>query len=225
METIRKQMGKSWELQFGDSGKAFCSRSQLIESSCAAENIWIPVDISTELIYQLFYSDRIKSSEYVEELSRNVNEVTVDVETSLLWQDESEGTTQSVDLFMFLQMVMKTYRSHRKKQNTLIRLMFDTASKGVLTDFYNAPESINTQCNQEGMISLPQLFQIVQTLWPSTTLQETAQIYRDAYDVLYPPSQWNRPAPGGIDFKGFLVAAERHHLFSRMPAVSVSQSK
>ena len=70
-------------------------------------------------------------------------------------------------------------------------------------------------CAEKGLVSVPQLYQILKTVWKSTTFQETTQIYREAYDVMYPPSQWNKPAPDGIDFQSFTIAAERYSLFSR----------
>ena len=113
-------------------------------------------------------------------------------------------------------MIMKTYLSHKKKRVIFIRLMFETASKGVLTDFYDAQESNSS--NQGNLIRLPQLYQILQTIWKSVTLNETTLIYREAYDALYPPSQWSKPAPDGINFQSFLIAAERRSLFSRVLA-------
>ena len=232
LKATKNQLGKSWEYQFGEvfssCNQATNSISELMNAmkergysldgnECISSNVWISVQISIEISYQLFYNDRIKSSKFVEEISSKLAKMAMDIENSLLFgelQDDS-STTSCVDLFAFLQVVMKTYVSHKKKQLTLIRLMFETASKGVLTDFYNVQDNSSTSCYAEGLISVPQLHQILKTLWKSTTLEVTVMIYREAYDILYPPSQYCKPAPDGINFQSFLIAAERYSLFSR----------
>ena len=232
LKATKNQLGKSWEYQFGEvfssCNQATNSISELMNAmkergysldgnECISSNVWISVQISIEISYQLFYNDRIKSSKFVEEISSKLAKMAMDIENSLLFgelQDDS-STTSCVDLFAFLQVVMKTYVSHKMKQLTLIRLMFETASKGVLTDFYNVQDNSSTSCYAEGLISVPQLHQILKTLWKSTTLEVTVMIYREAYDILYPPSQYCKPAPDGINFQSFLIAAERYSLFSR----------
>ncbi|KAL7536903.1 hypothetical protein ACHAXR_012116 [Thalassiosira sp. AJA248-18] len=234
MEKIQNLMGKSWELQFGEvitSTKAIESKSQLmdafqqrgncLEGDQTRENVWIPVEICAELTNTLFYSDQIKSSQYVDDVSNYVTEMATDIAKSLLWdvdilsstQDGTSTSTLSVDFFTYLQMVMKTYLSHRTKQVILIRLKFETASKAVLTVCNDAQDD-NTS-NHEGLININQLYQILKTTWPSISLKETAMIYREAYEALYPPSRWNKPAPHGINFQSFLVAAKRLSLFIR----------
>jgi len=221
LHAVRNLMDKSWHHQFGNIISSCGEATELDEE---AKDIFLPVEISKEIAFQLFYSDKIKSSKLVEEISTQVEEMGVDIDNSVLWgeqvlpselDEEPSPTTKSIDLFAFIKIVMTTYLSHKKKQVTLIRLMFDTASKGVLTDFYNAQDSNSTVSSEEGQVSVSQLHQILKTVWKSTTLQETTQIYREAYNVMYPPSQWNKPAPDGIDFQSFLIAAERYSLFSR----------
>lgn len=218
LNAVRNLMDKSWHHQFGNIISTCGEAAELDEE---ANDIFIPVEISKEIAFQLFY-DKIKSSKLVDEVSNKVEDMALDIDNSVLWgeqvlpsklDEEPSPTTKSLDLFAFLQVVMKTYLSHKKKQVTLLRLMFETASKGVLTDFYAEDGSIDN--TGTGLVSVPQLHQILKTVWKSTTLQETTQIYREAYDVMYPPSQWNKPAPDGIDFQSFLIAAERYSLFSR----------
>ena len=181
----------------------------------------MPAEFCKETVYQLFYSDKIKSSEYAEELSNRVQELAFDGERSDASEEQAVKSQEDTDadasmsLFAFLQMIMEKYVAHKKKQVTLIRLMFDTASKGVLTVFYDAPDNSN-QTYKEGLISVTHLYQILKTVWNSVTMQETTLIYREAYDALYPPSQWSSPAPDGINFESFLIAAEQRSLFSRV---------
>ena len=220
LNAVRNLMDKSWLHQFGNIISTCGEVTELDEES---NDVFLPVEISKEIAFQLFY-DKIKTSKLVDEVSNKVEEMVVDIDNSVLWGEqvlpseldaEPSPMTESVDLFAFLQVVMKTYLSHKKKQVTLIRLMFDTAAKGVLTDFCDAQESSIDDDTGNGLVSVPQLHQILKTVWNSTTIQETTQIYREAYDAMYPPSQWNKPAPDGIDFQSFLIAAERYSLFSR----------
>ena len=219
LNAVRNLMDKSWHHQFGNIISTCGEATKLDE----ANDVFIPIEISKEIAFQLFYSDTIKSSKLVDEVSTQADELVVDVDNSVLWSEQvlpSEGdeepspTTKSLDLFAFIKIVMMTYLSHKKKQMTLIRLMFETSAKGVLTDFYNAQES-SIESSAEGLVSVPQLHQILKTVWKSMTLKESTQIYREAYDAMYPPCQWNKPAPDGIDFQSFLIAAERFSLFSR----------
>lgn len=214
LNAVRNLMDKSWHHQFGN---IISTCGEATEFDAEAKDVFLPVEISKEIAFQLFYSDSIKSSKLVDEVSNKAEVMVVDTDNSVLWGEQvSSPTTKSIDLFAFIKIVMTTYLSHKKKQVTLIRLMFETASKGVLTDFYDAQESSSLDDDTgTDLVNVTQLHQILKTVRKSTTLQETTQIYREAYDVMYPPSQWNKPAPDGIDFQSFLIAAERYSLFSR----------
>ena len=227
LEKVQSRMEASWNLQFGKAltcRESIKGKSQLInalhqhgqsldeeDTSCTATNIWLPVEICSDITCELFH--QITLSDHAEKLASNMNEMATEIESPLT----SETVTPSVDLFSFLQMSVKEYLSHRKKQVTLIRLKFETASNGVLTDFYdNVQESTNASNREaEGLISVHQLYQILKTIWPCTTLGHTTVIYRVAYNALYPLSQWREPAPDGINFQSFLIAAERLSLFSK----------
>ncbi|KAL3764459.1 hypothetical protein ACHAW5_000123 [Stephanodiscus triporus] len=245
IDIIHKQTGKSWGQLFGevsscDKARGIRSKSQLMDGICqgcqgdcqlddhnafdqicTANNIWIPVEIAQVIAHQLFHSDWITSSKYVEELSIKVTETAMDIESSSLFEAKEVvsphepvvAVKASIDSFAFLQLIMKTHLSRRKKQVTLIGLMFETASHGVLTDFYGA-NKINHPGYKDNLIGVPQLYAILNTIW-KLTLEEVTLVFREAYDALYPPSQWNKPAPDGINFQSFLVAADRLALFSR----------
>ena len=142
LNAVRNLMDKSWHHQFSNIITMCAGATELEEE---AKDIFIPVEISKEIAFQNFYSDKIKSSKLVDEVSNKVEGLAVDIDNSVLWgeqvlpselDEEPSPTTKSLDLFAFIKIIMKTYLSHKKKQVTLIRLMFDTASKGVLTDFY-----------------------------------------------------------------------------------------
>lgn len=221
--SVRKQMGTSWDHQFGEAictDNATQSKTQLIdvfkqqefslEDDCAS-TIWIPMRCITEIIHQLDKEASVKLPEKancVKELFASVNQLVMNIKNSLLLpssqNEANDEVTPSVCCFTFLQMLMQKYISQKRKQVTLMRLMFETASRPVLTDFYHEK---NTNTNNQ--IGVLQLYQILKTIWPSVTLDETTRVFCESYDALYPPSQWDKPAPGGINFESFLIAAER----------------
>ena len=87
--------------------------------------------------------------------------------------------------------------------------------KDVLIDESNMNIGANP-CDQDELcvVNVPQLHSILKTIWP-IALKDISQIYRESYDVMYPLSQWKNPAPSGINFQSFLVAAERRGWFSK----------
>jgi hypothetical protein len=246
IDAIHKQTGKSWDQLFGEISSCKKaggngSKSQLTDgirqgSFCAlnfdgvfdlmstAYTVWIPVEIAKGIAHQLFHSDWIESSKYVEELCLKVTKAVMDIENlsslgvkegSASQHEPMAADASSIELFTFLQLILKTHLSHKKKQVTLIKLMFETASQGVLTDNYGGNKS-NRQGYKDDLISVLQLYEILNTIWKSMTLEETTLIFREAYDALYPPSHWSKPAPDGINFSSFLVAVDRLALFSRL---------
>ncbi len=210
-ETIQKQ-----------TGKAIASKSQLMNTFCDSvfgfdDNddvddgqtcmATIPIDTANKIQLVLF-----------EGLSTTVTEVmTKDYRTSDLRSNEVESS--SIDLFSFVQCMMKIYLSQRKKRTTLLRLMFETASQGVLTDSYDAKGS--NAMSKRDLVSVSQLFEILNTIWKDVTLEETVMIFREAYDAMYPPTQWGKIAPDGINFQCFLIAVERLHALSRAVVVNI----
>ncbi|KAL3759164.1 hypothetical protein ACHAWU_002045 [Discostella pseudostelligera] len=197
-EAIQKQTGTSLNERFGTEfscTQAIASKSQLMNAFCDS------------IQHELF-----------EGLSTTVTELMAkDNRTSDLRSNEVESS--SIDLFSFVQCMMKTYLSQRKKRTTLLRLMFETASQGVLTDSYDAKGS--NSMSKRDLVSVSQLFEILKTLWKDVTLEETVMIFREAYDAMYPPPQWGKTAPDGINFECFLIAVERLNALSRAVVVNI----
>jgi hypothetical protein len=52
-------------------------------------------------------------------------------------------------------------------------------------------------------------------------MEETVMIFREAYDIMYPPTQWGKPAPDGIDFQCFIIAVERLSVLSGAVTVKI----
>lgn len=224
-EAIQKQTGTSLNERFGTEfscTQAIASKSQLMNAFCDSvcgfdddEDVGdgqtcmatIPLDTANKIQHELF-----------EGLSTTVTELMAkDNRTSDLRSNEVESSSN--DLFSFVQCMMKTYLSQRKKRTTLLRLMFETASQGVLTDSYDAKGS--NSMSKRDLVSVSQLFEILKTLWKDVTLEETVMIFREAYDAMYPPPQWGKTAPDGINFECFLIAVERLNALSRAVVVNI----
>lgn len=215
MDMIQKEMGQSFD-QFSENSVA--------KAEFEDKYIWVLTTTSHEIIYRLFYGDWIKSSAYTEALTTEVDENAMDMPNSTLPVLQTEATLKDIyspciELYSFVQMLLKMYLKHMVKQMIQIRLMIDTSSTCELTDYYNVPTA--NQCDKENALmkgqsaSFVDFCKIIKSLWPTVSLKEMTLLYRESYDATYPPSQWNKPAPKGISFDGFMVAAERRCFFSR----------
>lgn len=210
ISVLKKILGSLWEDHFGFySQKEAVAGRLLLEKNLISlgrslespsSQILIPTDVASTAINELFYGKRFKSSATVEQLHQQLND---------------SAANSSVDFFSFVEMIMKAYTVHMQKQFTLIRLMFESSSTGILTDYYDEPEEDSPESG-DGLVGFRELHKILKTLWPKITLQESTLIYREAYDVMYPPSDWGRPSPNGISFGCFMIAADRRCLFSRI---------
>ncbi|KAL3826238.1 hypothetical protein ACHAXA_006266 [Cyclostephanos tholiformis] len=227
IRTVQDQTGKSLDELFGKISKYNSRLHQCgsvldcddsFDQTCTAENAWIPTSTAQAIVRQLFQSDWIDSSKFFQELFADVTQAAnhslleagdgVASRHELVAADES-----SIGFFAFLQLIMKTHLSRRKKQLTLIELLFEKASKGVVDDFYDANKD-DLPYYEANLISVRQLYDILKIIWPSMTLEDTTLVFREAYGALYPPSKWTKTAPTGINFQSFLIAAERLALFS-----------
>ena len=216
MDTIRTHMGPSWDDQ------------PVLHSTCSIDNklkleetlqslgyssedpspeLTVPTETARTVVNDLFNGNWIKSQATFEELHQKLKDLT------------HQSITSNVELFSFTEMIMKAYLTHMQKQFTLLRLMFDTSSSGVLTDFYNEEFTGDSSPNYNGsLIGFRDLHKILKTVWPKISMKDSTLTYHDAYDVMYPKSQWGYPCPDGISFESFLIAADRRRLFSRMRA-------
>eukprot|EP00970_Alexandrium_tamarense_P008750 scaffold1693_cov263-Alexandrium_tamarense.AAC.4 len=226
LKTIKSQMESSWTDQVGvvfshAEGlqsmsvlqERFKSLGQSLENDnyLCGINLWISLDSAHDSLRVLFYSDRIKSSATTKALSKRATEMTVDVKGE-----------PCIDVFSLVQIIMKEYIVHMQKQTTLLRIMFETGSTGNLTDVYDTPGEVDIneeiEIDTEYIVSFQQFVKIIKTIWPTLMLKEVALLYREAYDMMYPTSQWNQPAPDGISFASFMSAADKRCLFSRVRA-------
>ena len=103
--------------------------------------------------------------------------------------------------------------------------MFETASTGALTDDFPLAEGEKkiarvAHPDEEKFIDLPQFIAIARTIHPNVSTSEAAACYREAYGVLFPPSQHHKPPPPGITFSSFMEAAETRQWMSKSSIVS-----
>jgi len=121
-----------------------------------------------------------------------------------------------VNLFLWLRHVMDVFEKEATHRRAAIRLMFDTATTGALTE--DKPVgglSMGTSENEEKYIDLPQFIAIARTVLPFISTAEAAAVFRESYNVMFPPEKHHKPAPPGITFSAFLQAAEARQFFSK----------
>eukprot|EP00984_Skeletonema_dohrnii_P035475 scaffold35272_cov228-Skeletonema_dohrnii-CCMP3373.AAC.1 len=99
---------------------------------------------------------------------------------------------------------MNVHAGQIKKQTTLLRILFETASK-------DGDVSVDT----EKLVSLRELHDILKAVYEPITVKETTHLYRDAYDLLVAKTSIGY-APLGITFDSFLFAAKRRGLFTQI---------
>jgi len=183
------------------------SHDQSFDESTTVSTFSISSESARAAINELFYGDFIKSSATVEDLHQKLQDMTSD--------------DSNIDLFSLVEMIMKAYLAHMQKQFTLIRIMFETSCSGTLTDFYDEEVVVDNNHPKkygDSLIGFRELHKILRTLWPNKiSIRESTSIYYEAFDVMYPQSQWDRPCSSdGISFESFCIAADRTCLFSRM---------
>lgn len=142
--------------------------------------------------------------------------ISVSCEGRLLEQDPS---STCVDLFLFLRILLHSFKEEQVNRRAAVRLMFETAATGVLTDgtpIYGdgrvdqsalaAAETVyNSLLNEsKAVVDLPQFMVITRTLWPEVTTSDAVAVFRDAHEE----------TNGEVDYQAFLKLADRWQFFS-----------
>ncbi|CAM9137473.1 unnamed protein product, partial [Hapterophycus canaliculatus] len=124
-----------------------------------------------------------------------------------------------VDLFLFLRILLHSFKEEQVNRRAAVRLMFETAATGVLTDgtpIYGdgrvdqsalaAAETVyNSLLNEsKAVVDLPQFMVIARTLWPEVTTSDVVAVFRDAHEE----------TNGEVDYQAFLKLADRWQFFS-----------
>ncbi|GMH64318.1 hypothetical protein TrST_g3639 [Triparma strigata] len=126
-----------------------------------------------------------------------------------------------VNFFLWLRHMMDVYEKEAAHRRAAVRLMFETANTGALTSDvpHGGDESgsiaMAAHADEEKYIDLPQFLAIARTVYPYISTSEAAAIFRESYNVIFPPTKHHKPPPPGINFSAFLQAAENRQLFSK----------
>lgn len=173
----------------------------------------------------LLSSDAIETVDHVlvkalEDQKRKVLDaaraISVSCEGRLPGQDPS---STCVDLFLFLRIMLHSFKEEQVNRRAAVRLMFETAATGVLTDstpIYGdgrvdqsalaAAETVYDSLLNESKatVDLPQFMAIARTLWPEVTTSDAVAVFRDAHEE----------TSGEVDYQVFLKLADRWQFFS-----------
>ena len=132
---------------------------------------------------------------------------------------EQDPSSSCVDLFLFLRILLHSFKEEQVNRRAAVRLMFETAATGVLTDgtpIYGdgrvdqsalaAAETVyNSLLNEsKAVVDLPQFMVIARTLWPEVTTSDAVSVFRDAHEE----------TNGEVDYQAFLKLADRWQFFS-----------
>ncbi|CAM9108122.1 unnamed protein product [Discosporangium mesarthrocarpum] len=124
-----------------------------------------------------------------------------------------------LDLFLFLRIMLHSYKEEQVNRRAAVRLMFETAATGVLTEgapIYGegrvdqsalaAAETVyNTLMSEnKATVDLPQFMVIARTLWPDVNTSDAVAVFRDAHEE----------SSGEVDYQAFLRLADRWQFFS-----------
>lgn len=144
-------------------------------------------------------------------------------------QKQKQPVRKCVDLFLWLRIVVATYRVEQANRRASVRLMFETAVSAVLVvhEPVYGLHAVGDEDEEEGStatggtagtdrthlskgdaVSLPQFLSIVRTLWPTIPPTEAATCYREASEMSVNDEK-------KVNFASFLAMAERRRFFSR----------
>ncbi|CAM9501167.1 unnamed protein product, partial [Laminaria digitata] len=150
----------------------------------------------------LLSSDAIETVDHVlvkalEDQKRKVLDaaraISVSCEGRLRGQDPS---STCVDLFLFLRIMLHSFKEEQVNRRAAVRLMFETAATGTVYD-----SLLN---ESKATVDLPQFMAIARTLWPEVTTSDAVAVFRDAHEE----------TSGEVDYQVFLKLADRWQFFS-----------
>ncbi|CAM9714388.1 unnamed protein product [Chrysoparadoxa australica] len=125
-----------------------------------------------------------------------------------------------LDLFLYVRIMLHSYKEEQVNRRAAVRLMFETAATGILTDstpiygeghvdqgtlaaaemMYNSLTAPETK----PVVDLPQFLAIVRTLNPNLAVPAAITLFRDAHEE----------SDGAVDYETFLRQADRSQFFS-----------
>lgn len=173
----------------------------------------------------LLSSDAVETVDHVlvkalEDQKRKVLDATKAISVSCEGRlPDQDPSLTCVDLFLFLRIMLHSFKEEQVNRRAAVRLMFETAATGVLTDgtpIYGdgrvdqsalaAAETVYSSLLNESKatVDLPQYMAIARTLWPEVTTTDAVAVFRDAHEE----------TNGEVDYQAFLKLADRWQFFS-----------
>lgn len=173
----------------------------------------------------LLHADAVETVDHIlvkalDDQKRKVLEATKAISVSCDGRLPKQNPTSTcVDLFLFLRIMLHSFKEEQVNRRAAVRLMFETAATGVLTDgtpIYGdgrvdqsalaAAETVyNSLLNEsKATVDLPQFMAIARTLWPEVTTSDAVAVFRDAHEE----------TSGEVDYQAFLKLADRWQFFS-----------
>lgn len=201
----------------GSDNGAEVKASETIETLASGkEVVWLLSSDAVEVVHHVL----VKA---LDEQKRKVLEATKAISVSCqgrLYDQEDPRSSTCVDLFLFLRILLHSFKEEQVNRRAAVRLMFETAATGVLTDgnpIYGDGISVDQSAlaatetmyrslldDSKATIDLPQFMVIARTLWPEVTTSEAVALFRDAHEE----------TNGEVDYQTFLKLADRWQFFS-----------
>lgn len=196
---------------------------RVVESSDGKEEAE-PMASGRDVVW-LLSSDAVETVDHIlvkalEDQTRKVLDATKAIAVSCEGRlSDHDPSSTCVDLFLFLRILLHSFKEEQVNRRAAVRLMFETAATGVLTDgtpIYGdgrvdqsalaAAETVyNSLLNEsKAMVDLPQFMVIARTLWPEVTTSDVVAVFRDAHEE----------TNGEVDYQAFLKLADRWQFFS-----------
>lgn len=206
-----------YEIREGSDNRAEVDASETIETLASGkEVVWLLSSDAVEVVHHVL----VKA---LDEQKRKVLEATKVISVSckgrLSDQEDSRSST-CVDLFLFLRVLLHSFKEEQVNRRAAVRLMFETAATGVLTDgnpIYGDGISVDQSAlaatetmyrsildDSKATVDLPQFMVIARTLWPEVTTSDAVGLFRDAHEE----------TNGEVDYQTFLELADRWQFFS-----------
>lgn len=191
--------------------------SETIETLASGkEVVWLLSSDAVEVVHHVL----VKA---LDAQKRKVLEATKAISVSCqgrLYDQEDPRLSTCVDLFLFLRILLHSFKEEQVNRRAAVRLMFETAATGILTDgnpIYGDGISVDQSAlaatetmyrslldDSKATIDLPQFMVITRTLWPEVTTSDAVTLFRDAHEE----------TNGEVDYQIFLKLADRWQFFS-----------
>lgn len=221
LQELHRLCGKSLAEQFVPSSGAYQSADSLFRSTVqhgrnifygdrCPQSVWVRFDEAKVTVSTLYSPN---GDGFVAGLVEQVEGMSLGAEGRL---PSTRPTTKCIDAFELLHMIMAEYQKESQQRRAVARVMFATASTGVLTQYPAGSDSKGILARDDrGVINFPQFLAIVRSLCPDVESEEAGMLYRESYEFELSLPRYQTNYPRGISFDSFCIAAEKRGFFSR----------